>query len=194
MTTIAVEDVAEEPEGSRVQAAVSEASTKEPPDIGEEVGEPPAEPPVGPPAKPTIPEPAVAKAGPATAKVRCPKCEKELLPKTFRYSHYCGGVKPARHSGAQLLDKPPGLEPLKTAPAPRVKAAPRANSPRQKRQHPPPDPETSSASDDDPPPEPVSPMLDRRHTPDLRVRALMRQSSSARPQRFAGLLAGSLPS
>ena len=59
--TIAVEDVTEEPEGSRVEAAVSEASTEQRPEVAilaAEVGEPPDE--------PTIPEPAVAKAGSAT--------------------------------------------------------------------------------------------------------------------------------
>ena len=107
MTTIAVEDIAEEPEGPRVEPAACEASIKELPDTGEEVGETPA----GPPSEPTIPEPAVAKAGPATVKIRCPKCEKELLPKTFKYSHYCGGAKPARQSGARLREEDAVLEP-----------------------------------------------------------------------------------
>ena len=186
-TMIAVEDVDTEPEDSRGEAAGSEASTREPPGHGTfraspeiakvEVGEPPPEPPPEPPAEPPA-EPAVAKARPATAKIRCPKCGKELLPKTYKYSHDCGGTKKPRPSGAQLLEEAPILD-----------------------QPPPPDPGTPSSSDADPPPAPDSPpprhkmpALDRRQTPDLRVRALIRQSSSARPQRFAGLLAGSLPS
>ena len=196
-TMIAVEDVDAEPEESRDEAAGSEASTQVAPGHGVEVGEPPAEPPPEPPAEPPA-EPAVAKARPATAKIRCPKCGKELLPKTYKYSHDCGGTKKPRPSGAQLLEEDPILD-----------------------QPPPPDPGTPSSSDAEPPPASDSPpmlrsaqqnlaslnsptegreprhkmpMLDRRQTPDLRVRALMRQSSSSRPQRFAGLLAGSLPS
>ena len=184
-TMIAVEDVDAEPEESRDEAAGSEASTQVAPGHGVEVGEPPAEPPPEPPAEPPAEpppeppaEPAVAKARPATAKIRCPKCGKELLPKTYKYSHDCGGTKKPRPSGAQLLEEDPILD-----------------------QPPPPDPGTPSSSDAEPPPAPDStppmhkmPALDRRQTPDLRVRALMRQSSTARPQRFAGLLAGSLPS
>ena len=196
-TMIAVEDVDAEPEESRDEAAGSEASTQVAPGHGVEVGEPPAEPPPEPPAEPPA-EPAVAKARPATAKIRCPKCGKELLPKTYKYSHDCGGTKKPRPSGAPLLEEDPILD-----------------------QPPPPDPGTPSSSDAEPPPSCAArnefeqssnsrpkvgeapdstppmhkmPALDRRQTPDLRVRALMRQSSTARPQRFAGLLAGSLPS
>ena len=132
MTSIAVEDVSEEPEGPRVEPAVSDVSIKELPDTGEEVGEPPA----GSSSEPTIPEPAVAKAGPSTVKIRCPKCEKELLPKIFKYSPYCGGAKPARPSDARLREEDPILEPLEPASAPRVKAAPRAKSTRKQRQPP----------------------------------------------------------
>ena len=113
-TMIAVEDVDAEPEDSRDEAAGSEASAQVAPGHGVEVGEPPscasveAEPAI---PEPAIPEPAVAKTGHAPSKVRCPKCGKELLPKTFKYSHDCDGSKRASLSGAQLLEEDPILEP-----------------------------------------------------------------------------------
>ena len=150
---------------------------------GEPPAEPPTEPPAEPPTEPPAEPPAVAKAGAATVKIRCNKCGKELLPKTLKYSHDCDGTKKPHKSGlAQILEDP---EPLKPEPTPR-------------KQRQPPPPETSSSDEEapssPPPPRQRVPPPDRRQTPDLRVRALMRQGSSDRPQRFAGLLAGSLPS
>ena len=156
--TIAVEDIALEPEGSRVEPAASEPSTEHKQEVGAEVsqleelqGEPPEE--------TSIQEPTAA--GPATVKVRCPKCEKELLPKTFKYSHYCDG-KQHRPSGAQLLDKSPGLEPLEPTPKP----APRAKSPRKKRfvVKPPPTETSSSDVSSSPPPRHRLPTSNHRHT------------------------------
>ena len=80
MTTIAVEDVAEEPEGPRVEPAVSDVSIKELPDTGEEVSEPPS----GPSSEPTIPEPAIPEAGPTVVKVRCPKMRQGTSPEDLQ--------------------------------------------------------------------------------------------------------------
>jgi hypothetical protein len=191
--SIAVEDVTDvEPEDSRVEAAGSEALTKEPPEVRVAAGEPPScasrnEFGQSPNSRPSVEAepPAVAKAGAATVKIRCNKCGKELLPKTLKYSHDCDGTKKPRQSGAQRLDEDPILEPLEPEPTPR-------------KQRQPPPPETSSSDEEaptsPPPPRQRVPPPDRRQTPDLRVRALMRQGSSDKPQRFAGLLTGSLPS
>ena len=174
----------DKPEGAQEEPVSSAGSTAEPADAVEEAPGSPAE----------QPEATAAKAGTKTAKVRCPKCSKELLPKTFNYSHNCDGSRKPRPQSAKLLDADPVLELVEPEPTPatQAKAAPRAKTPQKKKpQTPPPDTEPGVTPNS---PRHRMPMLDRRHTPDLRVRALMRQSPSARPQRFAGLLAGSLPS
>ena len=174
----------DKPEGAQEEPESSAGSTAEPADVVEEAPGSPAE----------QPEAAASKAGTKTAKVRCPKCSKELLPKTFNYSHNCDGSRKHRPRIAKFLKADPVLKPVEPepTPAPRAKAAPRAKSSQKKPQTPPPVPEPE-VTPNSPPHLHKVPSLDRRHTPDLRVRALMRQNSTARQHRFAGLMASTLP-
>ena len=111
----------DKPEGAQEEPVSSAGSTAEPADAVEEAPGSPAE----------QPEATAAKAGTKTAKVRCPKCSKELLPKTFNYSHNCDGSRKPRPQSAKLLDADPVLELVEPEPTPatQAKAAPRAKTP-----------------------------------------------------------------